>query len=333
MSNGTGPFVTLSFPVIPMKATMGSVPVADGATGPAHEPRWAYELKWDGHRTVAHVDDGSVRFQSSAGHDVTDRWSDVAGLETGVNARSAILDGEMVVIGDDGRPSFDLVQRRAGDRSQPAVFQIFDVVSIDGTDTTSLGYLDRRRLLDGLVETGERWLVPAHRLGGGAELLAATAEQRLEGIMAKRVDSTYRPGTRSKDWLKIKNRTRVELTVGGFTSGSGRRSASFGALLVGIDPARADHPLVRRVLDECGEPVSGLRFAGGVGTGFDQRTLDSLTLRFRPLRTDRCPFVPPPPPPVRRTATWVDPDVRVVVDLAEFTNDGLARHASFVGLT
>ena len=326
--------MALSFPVKPMKATMGSIPAHDGAAEPGGEPRWAYELKWDGHRTIAHVRDGAVRFQSTAGHDVTARWADVADLPEGVHAGSAILDGEMVVLDADGRPSFDLVQRRAGDRTPGAVFQVFDVLQVDGTDTVSLPYLDRRRALGELLERGPRWLVPAHHVGGGEALLAATAEQRLEGVIAKRLDSTYRPGTRAKDWLKVKNRVRLELTVGGITGGTGRRSTTFGSLLVGIDPGRADDPSLRRALDGAdGATAPGrLRFAGGVGTGFDQATLEELSARARELRSDECPFDPPPPTSVRRGATWLRPELRAVVDVAELTNDGLVRHASFVEL-
>ncbi|WP_420451591.1 hypothetical protein [Ilumatobacter sp.] len=328
--------MALSFPVEPMKATMGSIPAHDGATEPGGEARWAYEIKWDGHRTIAHVRDGRVRFQSTAGHDVTGRWADVAALPEGVHAGAAILDGEMVVFGPDGRPSFDLVQRRSGERTAGAVFQVFDVLQVDGVDTTSQVYLDRRRLLVGVLEAGPRWLVPAHHVGGGEALLAATAEQRLEGVIAKRLDSTYRPGTRSTSWLKVKNRTRTTLTIGGFTTGTGRRSSTFGSLLVGIDvQAAANDPVLVRALDAAapgGPGGPGLRFAGGVGTGFDGSTLEALTARLRGLRSDACPFDPPPPRAVSRAATWVRPELRAVVDIAEFTNEGLVRHASFVDL-
>jgi bifunctional non-homologous end joining protein LigD len=266
-----------------MKATMGST----GAVPEGDD--WAFEIKWDGYRTIVHVADGRVRLQSTAGHDVTDRWPELAGLPGSVNARSAILDGELVVFDDDGRPRFELVQRSGVGSDRQAVVQFFDVLQIDGNDTVELAYLDRRRLLEQLVEPGGNWTVPSYRLGDGAALVAASAEQGLEGVIAKRVDSRYRPGTRSKEWRKIKNRTRVELTIGGFTAGTGNRADTFGALLVG-------------------RPSSdGLAFAGGVGTGFDQRTLRTLTQRLRGLATDECPF-------------------------AEFTNDGLVRHATFVSL-
>lgn len=297
--------MTLTFPVAPMKATMGStgaVPEGDG---------WAYEIKWDGHRTIAHVSAGAVRLQAASGGDVTGRWSEVTGIADATNASSAILDGEMLVIGDDGRPSFDLVQRRDPSR-HPAMFHVFDVLQVDGTDVVAADYLQRRALLDDLVETGPHWSVPPHRIGEGTELLAATGEQGLEGIIAKRTASVYRPGTRTKDWVKVKHRVRTDVVIGGFTQGSGRRSGTFGALLVGI-------------------PDEGrIRFAGGVGTGFDQPLLEALTEELRGLATDVCPFDPPPARSVQRTAKWVTPTLTARIDIAEFTNDGHVRHASFV---
>ena len=288
---------------------MGSTTaVPDGAD-------WAFEVKWDGYRTIVHIADGAVRLQSAAGHDVTVRWPEFAELADSVNASTAILDTELVVFDDDGRPRFELVQQSGAGSTREAVLQIFDVLQIDGVDVIDLPYEARRRLLEQLVEPGPNWTVPTHRIGGGAELSEATASQGLEGVIAKRLDSLYRPGTRSKDWRKIKNRTQVELTIGGFTAGTGNRASTFGALLVGRPTG------------------DGLRFAGGVGTGFDQRTLESLTAALGELTTGRCPFAPPPPPAVRRTATWVDPVLRATVEIAEFTNDGLVRHATFLRLT
>ena len=312
---------TLSFPVAPMKATMGTLPASDDG--------WAYEIKWDGFRTIAHVVDGAVRFQSTAGHDATDRWPDVGGLANALGGTDAILDGEMLVIDDDGRPSFGLTQRRSDRQRHPAVFHIFDVLQIGGTDATSLPYLDRRRLLSDLVEPAANWQVPNHALADGAALLAATVEQGLEGIIAKRIDSTYSPGTRSKQWLKIKNRRRVELVVGGFTAGSGNRSSTFGSLVVGIDHTAMQDPEVARAVSS---PVAerAVRFAGGVGTGFDQRTLERLRSTLDALATDESPFDGAVPAAVRRSATWVRPTLRITVDLAEFTNSGHVRHASFV---
>ncbi|WP_423982431.1 non-homologous end-joining DNA ligase [Ilumatobacter sp.] len=288
-----------------MKATLGSLP--------AHDDGWAYEIKWDGHRTLAHIDAERTRLQTTSGRDSSERWPEVTAIGRGLNASTAILDGEMLVIGEDGRPSFDLVQRR--DPSvHAAVFHVFDVLSIDGTDTVDLAYLDRRRLLEQVLEAGDHWAIPPHHVGGGADLLAATAAQQLEGLIAKRVDSTYRVGTRTKDWLKIKNRNRVDVVIGGFSTGAGNRSGTFGSLLVGV------HNDTR------------LRFAGGVGTGFTQATLERLTALMRPLTTTTCPFDPEPPSAVKRTATWLRPELTATIEIAEFTNDGHVRHASFVEL-
>ncbi len=275
---------------------------------------WGFEVKWDGYRTMVHIADGDIRLQSTAGHDVTGRWPEFADLASSVNASSAIVDAELVVFDDDGRPSFGLVQASGIGSPREAVLQCFDVVQVDGVDVIELPYIDRRRLLDGLVEAGDNWTVPGYRIGGGAELLAATAERGLEGVIAKRLDSLYRPGTRSKEWRKIKNRLRVELTIGGFTQGTGNRTSTFGALLVG-------------------RPTSeGLQFAGGVGTGFDHRRLESLTALLRSHASAECPFDPAPPPAARRNATWVEPLLRATLEIAEFTNDGLVRHATFIDL-
>lgn len=301
----------LSFPVPPMKATMTSLPDGDG---------WAFEVKWDGYRTLVHLDAANpttpVRLQSTAGKDVTARWPELQPIAGSVHAGSAILDGELVVLDDDGRPRFELVQQSGVGSDRQAVLYLFDVLQIDGTDTVDLPYEDRRRLLDELVEAGPNWMAPGYRVGDGAALLDATAEQGLEGVIAKRLGSVYRPGTRSKDWRKVKNRRVVTLPIGGFTEGSGNRAGTFGALLVG-QPA----------------PGGELRFAGGVGTGFDHRTLESLTAALREIVTSQCPFDPPPPSAVRRTATWVEPVLSAEIEIAEFTNEGLVRHASFLRVT
>ena len=294
--------VSLSFPVEPMKAALGTLPGDD--------ERWAYEIKWDGYRTLAFVDARSVRLQSSHLLDVTAKYPELSDLATGVHAGSAILDGELVVLDDEGRPRFELLQVH----KRQAVFVVFDVLQIDDHDTIGLAYEDRRRLLDQLVEQGDNWLISAHQIGDGAALLDATFEQELEGVMAKRLGSTYVPGKRSPNWRKVKNRRRVEVEIGGFTRGEGNRTGSFGSLLVG----RYEGDV--------------LRFAGGVGTGFNQKRLESLSKQLKQLAIKECPFDPPPPPAYRKGATWVRPELRAVVELTEFTNDGLVRHGSFLEL-
>jgi len=293
----------LTFPVSPMKAGLGTLPTDDD--------RWAYEIKYDGYRTLAFVDGGELRLQSTKGLDVTANYPELAPVPEGVHAAVAILDAEFVVLDDDGRPRFELVQRH----ERPGALYVFDVLRVDDHDTIGLPYEDRRRLLEQLVEPGPSWLVPAHRVGGGAELLDATGEQGLEGVMAKRLGSLYTPGKRSPNWRKIKHRRRVDVVIGGFTAGDGNRANTFGALLVG----RWDGDV--------------LVFAGGVGTGFSQALLDELSARLRDHELADCPFDPPPPASYRRGARWVQPVLTATIEMTEFTNDGLVRHASFVELT
>jgi len=294
--------VTLTFPVAPMKATLGTMPASDDG--------WAYEVKWDGYRTLAFVEDGAVRLQSSNRLDVTAKYPELAPLAGAVAARRVILDGELVVLDDVGRPRFELIQRH----ERQAALYAFDVLSIDDHDTIGLPYEQRRRLLGRVLDSGPNWTAPAHRVGDGKALLDATGAQELEGIMAKRLGTTYRPGTRSKEWRKVKHRRRATVTIGGYTAGSGNRTSSFGALLVG------------RWAD------GALQFAGGVGSGFTHRLLDELLARLNDLRTESCPFATLPPTSYRRGATWVEPVIDATVEITEFTNDGYVRQASFIEL-
>jgi bifunctional non-homologous end joining protein LigD len=297
--------MALRFPVVPMKAAIGTLPPD------AQDHEWAYEIKWDGYRTLAFIDSAGVRLQSSNSIDVTAKYPELAPLAQAVNAGSVILDGELVVLDPDGRPSFELMQRH----ETQVAFYVFDVLQIDGTDTVALPYEARRALVEQLLEPGPNWLVPAHQVGDGAALLAATAERGLEGVMAKRLGSPYQPGKRTPNWRKVKNRVRVEVTIGGFNAGTGNRSSTFGALLVGMP-----------------QPDGSLAFAGGVGTGFTQARLESLLGLLRDRVVAECPFSKIPPRSATGDATWVRPDLRALVEIAEFTNDGLVRHASFLDL-
>jgi bifunctional non-homologous end joining protein LigD len=285
---------------------------------PADEQGWAFEVKWDGYRALVLVENGQVQAWSANGKEVTSRYPELTGLPAGVHARSALLDGELVAFDDEGRPRFSHVQRH----DRPVTYVIFDVIALDGLDTTVLPYVERRRLLEAAVDPGSHWLVPAYQVGGGAALLEATATLGLEGVMAKRLDSPYRPGQRSPAWRKIKHRRRQELVIGGWTSGTGNRSATFGALLVG------HHDGV------------WLQYAGAVGTGFDDRALVELTRALAARATAICPFVTPPPAvagdprwrAIAREGHWVRPELVCEVAFTEWTADGLLRHPSFLGL-
>ena len=163
-----------------MKAALGDLPPA------AHDDEWAYEIKWDGYRTLAFVDDGRVRLQSSNGLDVTVKYPELAGFGESVNAPSAIIDGELLVLDSNGHPNFGLLQQH----SAQVVFYPFDVLQIAGTDTVSLPYEQRRALLESLVEPGGNWMVPAFRIGDGAALYVLPEfawSRRVNGIFGNRL--------------------------------------------------------------------------------------------------------------------------------------------------
>lgn len=290
-----------------MKATAGPLPTEDG---------WAFEIKWDGMRIVASIDpdaDPPVRLTSSTGKDATGRFPELAALVDATGGVPAVLDGEAVVLDERGRSDFGRLQARIhADGSSGVRYVVFDVLAVDGRDTTTLPFRDRRSLLADLVTEGDHWSVSGVHDGDGAELLAAAEAQELEGLVAKRWDSRYTPGKRTKAWRKVKIRRRQELVVGGWTPGAGRRSDTLGALLVGH---HAD-----------GE----LHYAGRVGTGFDQRELRRLLDLLEPLQRPASPFVDLPAA-VARDAHHVEPELVVEVEFAEWTADGVLRHPAYAG--
>jgi len=302
---------------LPMKAVSGTVPTDDG---------WAFELKWDGMRVITAVDD-SLSAYSANGIEVAPRFPELRGLADHLAGHRAVLDGEVVVLDELGRADFGRLQPRMHverpDKvaelrpDHPVTYVVFDLLHLDDHSLLTVPYLQRRELLAELVEPGPSWIVPEHQVGGGQDLFAAAAAAGIEGIMAKQLDSTYLPGKRSSAWRKCKVRRQQEVVIGGWTEGTGGRSGSFGALLVGVH-------------DPDGGP---LRFAGGVGTGFTEATLTRLQGELEARRTDECPFDPPPPrAALRSPATWVRPELVAEVAFAEWTQDGRIRHASYLGL-
>lgn len=301
-----------------MKATAGAMPTGEG---------WTFEVKWDGMRILAFIEDGSVRLQSANERDVTVSWPELATLPSAVPATQALLDGELVATDEAGRPSFGRLQQRmhianaaeAARRSAevPVSYVVFDLLHLDGHDLTSLPLSDRRRLLDQLLDPGPTWRVsPLHE--DGPALLEAARDHGLEGVVAKRLSSTYEPGRRTREWLKVKVRRRQEMVVGGWIPGEGNRTGQLGALLVGYHDTPGDGPL---------------RFAGRVGTGFRAAELKRLAGLMAPLETDECPFDPPPGrADLVRGVTWLRPVLVAELEFAEWTGDGRLRHPSYLGL-
>jgi len=302
----------------PMKAVSGTLPDNDDG--------WAYEIKWDGMRVVTGID-GGIRGVSTRGLDVIPRFPELEGLADHLDGHQVVLDGEVVAF-EGIRTDFGRLQHRMhiADRHEalrraaeiPVVYVVFDLLHLDGIDTTSLPYVDRRRLLLDLVEPGDGWTIPSHHEGdgAGAALRDAAQEQGLEGVMAKRLASKYEPGRRSTSWRKVKVRREQELVVGGWTRGEGNREGSFGALLVGYHAP--------------GDPDGPLEFAGAVGTGFDHAELDRMQGLLDGVASDRSPFRDALPKTVRG-AQWVRPELVVEVEFAEWTSEGRMRHPAYLG--
>jgi len=302
--------------VAPMLAKPGSLP--------AREDGWGFEIKWDGVRAILYSEPGKLRMESRNGKDITPRYPEIRALGRQLGSRSAVLDGEVVAFDETGRPSFERLQgrmhlgsdsavRRAA-AAHPVTYVVFDLLHLDGRSLLALPYAERRARLSALELEGVAWQTPAHREGDGSALLAATAEQGLEGVIAKRLSSAYEPGRRSPAWIKVKNVNRQELVVGGWMPGEGRRARRIGALLVGLpDP------------DEPGS----LRYAGRVGTGWDDAELTRLEGLLAPLERETRPFTHGRLP---RGARWVSPELVAEIDFTEWTKAGLLRHPSYKGL-
>jgi bifunctional non-homologous end joining protein LigD len=289
---------------------------------PRDDERWAFEIKWDGVRAIAYSEPGRLRFESRNLHDITSRYPELARLNRALSSHRAILDGEIVAFDADGKPSFGALQHRmhVGSESQarrlardtPVTYVIFDLLWLDGHSLMSLPYVERRERLAALKLAGERWQTPDHVIGHGKELLAASAEQGLEGVIGKRIDCPYEPGRRTGTWIKIKNVTRQELVVGGWLPGEGRRRERIGALLLGVNEDGV------------------LRYVGRVGTGFTEKELDRLAGVLAPLERDASPFLAGPKPP--KGSVFVDPRLVAEVEFREWTRDGMLRAPSYKGL-
>ena len=292
------------------------------STLPADQSRWAFEVKWDGVRAITRSEPGRIHIHSRNGNDITAAYPELRALNRALGSRSAILDGEVVALDAEGRPSFQLLQPRMHLRSETAVrhqaqsapvtYMIFDLLWLDGHSLMGLPYTERRTRLEQLGLDDAHWRVPESFPGEGTALLAATRERGLEGLIAKRLDSRYVSGRHSA-WLKIKNWNRQEFVIGGWRSGEGSRSGTIGALLLGV-------------ADEDG---GQLRYVGRVGTGFDAQELDRLAGQLALLAREQTPFSGRQPP---RDSHFVEPELVCEVEFSEWTHAGTLRQPSYKGL-
>ncbi|HEV2813875.1 MAG TPA: DNA ligase D [Solirubrobacteraceae bacterium] len=296
--------------LLPMLATLSTdVPAADG---------WAFEIKWDGVRAIAYSEPGRLRFESRNLRDITGSYPELSKLNRALSHHSAVLDGEIVAFDEHGRPSFGRLQHRMHvssesaarrlAKSNPVVYVIFDLLWLDGHSLMDLPYEERRERLAALELTGSNWQTPEYMGAGGEELLAASAAQGLEGIVAKRLDCPYEPGRRARGWLKIKNKQRDEFTIVGWLPGEGKRKERIGALLVASDG----------------------RYVGRVGTGFNDAELVRLQKLLAPCERGDPPVSNPKKAP--KGAIWVEPHYVAEVEFGEWTNDKILRHPAYKGL-
>ncbi|HEY1623648.1 MAG TPA: non-homologous end-joining DNA ligase [Streptosporangiaceae bacterium] len=303
----------------PMLAVSGIQP-------PDAAANWALEMKWDGVRALAFIETGKLRLVSRTGRDITMAYPELAGLGAAIAHKQLLLDGEIVVFGTGGWPEFEALQPRIHVRDaaqasrlaeqNPVTYLAFDVLQLDGRPLLNRPYRERRELLDSLSVSGPFWQAPPSFPGEDFQAVQGVSRQHsMEGIVAKRLDSRYLPGTRSDSWLKIKNSRRQEVVVAGWKPGKGNREGQVGSLLVGVHG-----------------DSGGLEYAGHVGTGFTVETLRMLGRLLAPLRRDTSPFDEPVPPEHARTAVWAEPELVIDVTFDLWTRAGRMRAPVYKGL-
>lgn len=282
------------------------------------DPGWVFELKWDGVRGLLHWDGDRVVLRSRSGRDATLRYPELALFTAD---RPIVLDGEIVAMDREGRPSFERLQRRINVSSgsldadtviaTPVDFVAFDVL-YDAGDVTNEPLGERRARLEAL-DLPDRFARSEIITGDPQPLWDFVTERGIEGIVGKRLESLYRPGERSPDWRKVSAYRQVRAVVGGFTAGDGARHETFGALLLGL------------------WSESGLRWIGSVGSGFSDRALRAIRDALDEIEIERCPFADEGALPKR--ATWVSPSLVALVQYKEWTSVGRLRGPSFKGFT
>jgi bifunctional non-homologous end joining protein LigD len=284
------------------------------------DPDWLFEPKLDGYRVIAFVQDTAVRLQSRRGLDLTAQFPEIADALTALGADGMILDGEIVALGPDGRPSFNALQNRAqrksgkdiadAQRLTPAVLVCFDLLHFAGMNLRSAPYAERRRYLSQcLLPSAHIQLIHAAR--DGESLYAAAIASGYEGVVAKRLDSIYQPGQRVAAWRKVKPVRSAEFVIGGCTKGKGAREP-LGALLLGYWEDGA------------------LKYAGHVGSGLDDEAVAELTRCTRKLTRRSSPFSEKPP--IHRPTTWLEPRLVAEVNFIDWTPAGLLRAPVFARL-
>jgi bifunctional non-homologous end joining protein LigD len=288
---------------------------------PFDQPGWVYEIKWDGYRAVAFMNKRNLEIKSRNNKSFNEKFYPIYDALKALQL-NAIIDGEVVVVSDNGQANFGALQNWRSEADGSLIYYVFDILWHNGHDLTGLPLLERKNILEQLIPENDIIRISRHFETSGIEFLEAAKQMDLEGVMAKRIDSTYQIGNRTRDWLKIKASKRQEVVIGGYTRNvdSGK---PFSSLLVGVF--------------EKGRLV----YTGKIGTGFNTATQKDLLAQFQPLVIGKAPFTEEPdinkpsrfrPNPPKATATWLKPRLVCEVSYTELTSDGVMRHPSFEGM-
>jgi bifunctional non-homologous end joining protein LigD len=294
----------------PMLATIGDRPFSD--------PNWLFEIKWDGVRALAWIDDGALTLRARSGADITARYPELASLPAALAARQVILDGEIAAIDAHGRSDFGLLQERMHVRAPaenlishvPVIFFAFDLLYCDGYDLRRSPLIERKQLLQRLMHTSDKFRFSDHQVERGKEIFDLAKENGLEGIVAKRLDSPY-VSERSTSWVKLKVTQTLDAVIGGWTAAR-TPAIPLGSLLLGLYQGKK------------------LRFIGHVGTGFDGKKLEELSGKLAKLASSSCPFNVVPE--TNEKPSWVSPTLVARVKFSGWTQEHALRHPVFIAL-
>jgi bifunctional non-homologous end joining protein LigD len=288
---------------------------------PAEQAKYTFEYKWDGVRALGFFQPHVYRLRARSGADITARYPELAALSEALGHRRAILDGEIVSLDDTGRPDFGRLQHRMHlhdaklvarvSKSEPVFYVLFDLLYLDGRSLMDEPYTNRRAVLEDLTLMGANWqITPAH-VGEGTTMLASARQNQLEGLVAKRLDSPYRPGQRARDWIKIKIIQRQEFVIAGWVPERTGTSGRIGALLVGYFDQ--DHKL---------------RYAGKVGTGLSAADHEPLVKKLMVGQSTMSPFLDAVPSGARFTAKPLVAEI----EYRRWPAAGLLQQAAYKGL-
>lgn len=274
------------------------------------DDEWLFEIKWDGYRAIAEIESGNIKLYSRNGNTFENSYPAVA-KELKTIKQNCVLDGEIVVLNDEGHPEFQLLQHYEVNTHRPIQFYVFDLLSLNDNDTCALPLIERKELLKKIIKKSNIIKYSDHIIGEGKSFFQVTKEKKLEGIMAKKCDSQYFKGRRTNEWLKIKHNQTQEAIIAGYTQAGGSRKY-FGALVLGIRDGEK------------------LKYIGHTGSGFNHQSLSDMYEMLQPLVQDESPF--DEKVKTNMPVTWVKPILVCEIKFTEVTRDGKLRHPIFLHL-